>query len=65
MPLGAASNPAFFSSIVWGAWSVAIRSTVPSAMAACTAWRSTADRSGGFILASGPYSRIASSVSAM
>ena len=63
MPNGAWSKGARFSSAVCGAWSVARQSSVPSAMAAMTAARSAAERSGGFILASVSYSPTASSVS--
>ncbi len=66
MPKGARSNSSIFSSEWCGAWSVAITSTLPSAMPASIASRSAASRSGGFILRlvsyfGGPWS--ASSVS--
>ncbi len=48
-PLGAASNSTFFSSLGWGAWSVATQSMVPSARAARQAWRSASVRKGGFM----------------
>ena len=51
--------------MVWGAWSVANKSTVPSATAAMVAWRSASERSGGFILAKVPYLSSASSFNAM
>ncbi|CCY19462.1 unknown [Bifidobacterium adolescentis CAG:119] len=65
MPLGASRKPSSFSSMVWGAWSVANKSTVPSATAAMVAWRSASERSGGFILAKVPYLSSASSFNAM
>ena len=64
MPFGASRNPSPFSARVCGAWSVAIMSTVPSAIAAIVACRSCSLLNGGFIFASVPYFRSASSLSA-
>jgi hypothetical protein len=50
-PKGARSNSLSFSAGVWGAWSVAMQSSVPSTRPSTIAWRSPSQRSGGFILA--------------
>ena len=49
MPNAAKSYSHCLSTTVWGAWSVAIASMVPSFSPSSNAWRSTSDRSGGFI----------------
>ena len=64
-PMALPASPRAFSAAVWGAWSVANKSTVPSATAAMVAWRSASERSGGFILAKVPYLSSASSFNAM
>ncbi len=56
MPNAAWSYSTFLSSTVWGAWSVAMQSMVPSRSPSTTAWRSASDRSGGFILVEVSYS---------
>ena len=53
MPGGAWSNGASLASWVWGAWSVAMASMVPSARPARTAATSASVRSGGFTLNTG------------
>ena len=62
MPIGASSNGTSFSSWACGAWSVAMQSIVPSLRPAISAWRSSSERSGGFIFSrvSRVSSRIAS-----
>ena len=50
IPMALPASPRDFSSAVWGAWSVAITSIVPSATPAISAARSSRLRSGGFIL---------------
>ena len=49
-PNGAQSNSTCLRCAAWGAWSVAMASTVPSASAAMSASRSSRAASGGFIL---------------
>ena len=55
MPGGAWSKGASLSSWVWGAWSVAMASSVPSPSATLTASTSAAGRSGGLTLNTGSY----------
>ena len=50
IPLGQAASSCSFSSAVWGAWSLAIASMVPSTTPSITASTSSRVRSGGFIL---------------
>ncbi len=52
MPFIAASNSRSFSTAECGAWSVAMASIVPSASPSRTAFTSSRERSGGFILKS-------------
>ena len=49
--VGGALELDLFFWAAWGAWSVAMQSTVPSRRASMTAWRSASARRGGFILA--------------
>ena len=51
IPLGLSSNDLFFSSIVWGAWSVAIISMVLSFKPAIILALSSSLLRGGFIFA--------------
>ena len=55
MPIGASSNGTSFSSRACGAWSVAMQSIVPVRRPSISAWRSSSQRSGGFI-----FSRVSS-----
>ena len=57
------SHFVLFSSLAWGAWSVAIISIVPSFRPSMIASLSASSRSGGFIFAFVPYLIAASSVS--
>ena len=59
-PMALPASPRAFSAAVWGAWSVAITSIVPSCKPATSASRSARLRSGGFILKR-PSSRRSSS----
>ncbi len=53
IPIDAAAHSQSLSSTVWGAWSVATASIVPSASAARSASTSSELRSGGFTLKTG------------
>ena len=64
MPIGACSNGTSFSSRACGAWSVAMQSIVPVRRPSISAWRSSSERSGGFIFSRvSSFSSSASSVS--
>ena len=62
IPLGALSIGLAFSSVLCGAWSVTIISMVPSLMPSIILSLSSSVLTGGFILASVPYSSTALSV---